>query len=196
MEEKREVEREQETVPDTEGSLVGDKVIVNCAETRRQLELRGYGEDCRDGFCLRYFEALYLLYVGRLKLYRGGKIIDFDRMMKISSEINREALVKFLIYRDLRARGYTVKDGFGFGADFRVYERGGFGSKGSKYLVFGMSEGKQESVGSLQKKISAISKMGKEPIIAVVERRGEVIYYRVSGIAFRPNKHRPLKVKK
>ena len=30
--------------------------------------------------------------------------------------------------------------------------------------------------------------MGKEPIIAVIERRGEVIYYKISKINFLENK--------
>ena len=30
--------------------------------------------------------------------------------------------------------------------------------------------------------------MGKEPIIAVIERRGEVIYYKISKIEFLENK--------
>jgi len=29
--------------------------------------------------------------------------------------------------------------------------------------------------------------MGKEPIIAVIERRGEVIYYKISKISFNQN---------
>ena len=28
----------------------------------------------------------------------------------------------FLVYRDLRSKGYVAKEGFGFGNDFRVYE--------------------------------------------------------------------------
>jgi len=103
---------------------------------------------------------------------------------------DEESLTKFLIYRDLRTRGYTVKDGFGFGSDFRVYERGDFGEKGAKYLVFGLNEGKQEKIGQLQKKIEQITQMGKEPIIAVIERRGEVIYYKISKMNFLENKER------
>jgi len=101
---------------------------------------------------------------------------------------NEDALTKFLIYRDLRTRGYIVKDGFGFGSDFRVYERGHFKEKGAKYLVFSLIEGKQEKIGKLQKKIEQITQMGKEPIIAVIERRGEVIYYKISRINFLKNK--------
>jgi len=103
---------------------------------------------------------------------------------------NSEILTKFLIYRDLRNRGYVVKDGFGFGSDFRVYERGDFGEKGAKFLIFGLNEGQQEKMGNLQKKIEEITQMGKEPIIAVIERRGEIIYYKINRMNFYENKAR------
>ena len=90
----------------------------------------------------------------------------------------------------MRNRGYVVKDGFGFGSDFRVYERGHFGEKGAKYLIFGMNEGTQEKIIHLQKKIEQITQMGKEPTIAVIERRGEVIYYKISRINFLENKEK------
>jgi len=55
-------------------------------------------------------------------------------------------------------------------------------------LVFGLSEGKQVKIGQLQKKIQQITQMGKEPIIAVIERRGEVIYYKILRMNFLQNK--------
>lgn len=179
---------ESETEPEVEGSLIDDHILISNSEMRQQLELKGYGEESCGNFYLCYFEALHLLYLGKLKLSHRGRPVNFDRMMEKSSRASGEALIKFLIYRDLRTRGYVVKEGFGFGADFRVYERGGFGEKGARYLIFGMSEGKQEKIGALQKKIGEMTQMGKEPIIAVVERRGEVIYYRITGITFRPNR--------
>ena len=108
-------------------------------------------------------------------------------MMRICQKQDDQILTKFLIYRDLRNRGYVVKDGFGFGSDFRVYERGQFGEKGAKFLIFGLNEGQQEKMGNLQKKIEQITQMGKEPVIAVIERRGEVIYYKINRIDFLEN---------
>ena len=43
-------------------------------------------------------------------------------------------------------------------------------------------------MGTLQKKIEDITLMGKEPIIAVIERRGEVIYYKINRMNFYENK--------
>jgi len=53
-----------------------------------------------------------------------------------------------------------------------------------------MNEGTQEKIIHFQKKIEQITQMGKEPIIAVVERRGELIYYKISRINFLENKEK------
>ncbi|HET6517832.1 MAG TPA: tRNA-intron lyase [Nitrosopumilaceae archaeon] len=177
-----------ESEPLVEGELVKDQTLISKKEMQQALEQKGYGEIANKKFFLKAFESLYLLYYEKLKLKKTHKIIDFDSLMQTCKKYDEEILTKFLIYRDLRNRGYIVKDGFGFGSDFRVYERGHFGEKGAKYLIFGMNEGTQEKIGQLQKKIEQITRMGKEPIIAVIERRGEIIYYKISRINFLENK--------
>ena len=179
---------EQTSEPQVEGELVKDLTLISNKDMQHELELKGYGEESKNKFFLKPFESLYLLYCDRLKLKKSNKKIDFDSLMQISKKYDETILTKFLIYRDLRTRGYTVKDGFGFGSDFRVYERGHFGEKGAKYVIFGLNEGTQEKIGTIQKKIEQITQMGKEPIIAVIERRGEIIYYKISKINFLQNK--------
>ncbi len=179
-----------EETPLVEGELISDETQISNKEMIHELELKGYGEIENNKLILKFFESLYLLYSNRLILKKGKKKIDFGSLMNICQKQNSEALTKFLIYRDLRNRGYVVKDGFGFGSDFRVYERGHFGEKGAKFLIFGLNEGQQEKMGNLQKKIEQITQMGKEPIIAVIERRGEVIYYKINRMNFYENKSR------
>jgi len=179
-----------EDTPLVEGELISDQTRITDKKMIHDLELKGYGENENGKLFLKFFESLYLLYAEKLVLKKGKKKIDFDTMMTICQKQDGEALTKFLIYRDLRNRGYVVKDGFGFGSDFRVYERGHFGEKGAKFLIFGLNEGQQEKMGSLQKKIEEITQMGKEPIIAVIERRGEVIYYKINRMNFYENKER------
>jgi tRNA-intron endonuclease len=176
-----------ETEPNVEGVLVNDHTFVTNKEMQHILEQKGYGEVRQNKFFLKPFESLYFLFYNKLDLTKGKRKVGFDEMLQICTEFDENALTKFLIYRDLRVRGYAVKDGFGFGTDFRVYERGQFGEKGAKYLVFGLAEGKQEKIGNLQKNIEEITKMGKEPILAVIERRGEVIYYKISVVRFVEN---------
>jgi len=177
-----------EETPIVNGEMISDQTCISDKNMIHELDQKGFGEIEKEKLFLKQFETLYLLYTKRLILKKSKKQIDFDSFMSICQKTDSEILTKFLIYRDLRNRGYVVKDGFGFGSDFRVYERGHYGEKGAKFLVFGLNEGQQEKMGNLQKKIEEITQMGKEPIIAVIERRGEVIYYKINRMNFYENK--------
>lgn len=176
--------------PEVSGDLILDQVCISNKKMIHDLEQKGFGEIENGKLFLKSFETLYLLYTNKLFLKKKQKQIDFDTFMSICQKTNSEILTKFLIFRDLKTRGYIVKDGFGFGSDFRVYERGHFGEKGAKFLIFGFNEGQQEKIGTLQNNIVEITQMGKEPIIAVIERRGEVIYYKINKMNFFENKAR------
>jgi len=179
-----------EETPLVSGELISDQTCIFDKNMIHELDLKGFGEIEKEKLFLKSFETLYLLYSKRLILKKGKKPINFDSFMSICQTTDFEILTKFLIYRDLRNRGYVVKDGFGFGSDFRVYERGHYGEKGAKFLIFGLNEGQQEKMGNLQKKVEEITQMGKEPIIAVIERRGEIIYYKINKMNFYENKSR------
>ncbi|MDA4130599.1 MAG: tRNA-intron lyase [Thaumarchaeota archaeon] len=170
-----------------------DHVVLLKDEDARLLESKGFG--IRDGneFFLKDYEVLYLMYTEKLAL---GKKVDKNGQpvgsIKFTSYVTRalerddKAWTRFLIFRDLRSRGYVVREGFGFPIDFRVYDRGDYGTKAAKYIVFGLNEGKTMSLSELKKHVEEMSTMGKEAVIAVIERRGEVIYYKVG-------KWRPIK---
>jgi len=176
-----------EADPEIQGVLIKNQTIILEPNRQQELEQKGYGEIEKDKLFLKSFESLYLLYTGILVIFKGKKNINFNSFLQICKKQDDTILTKFLVYRDLRTRGYTVKDGFGFGSDFRVYGKGDFGEKGAKFLVFGLNEGKQEKIGKLQKKVEEITKMGKEPIIAVIQRQGEIIYYKISRMNFYQN---------
>ncbi|MDE0090999.1 MAG: tRNA-intron lyase [Thaumarchaeota archaeon] len=174
----------------TDAQAVHELVEKGFGWTDRQNDGGDGGADAR--LFLESFEALYLMHTDRLTLFRSKRLLTFEAFLSMCRRHDPDVLTRFLIYRDLRSRGYVAKDGFGFGADFRVYERGHFGQKGSKILIFGLVEGRPEKMVHLQKKIREITKMGKEPIMAVVDRHGEIIYYRIGTVEFRENKGRVL----
>jgi tRNA-intron endonuclease, archaea type len=172
-----------------EGYLAGNgKIVIN--ETRFQDELRtkGFGEKENAEFVLKSYEALYLFHTNRLKL-KNKPDIGFDSLFELLLKHNRNIMSVFLVYRDLRSRGYVAKEGFGFGNDFRVYERGDYEKKPAKYVVFGINEGTNTTAREFASAVSQIQKMGKEAVVAVIERRGEVIYYKASTIHFTDNKN-------
>ena len=165
------------------------KCLIKIDDFRSQDQLRnkGYGDKENNNYFLETYEALYLLHLNKLVI-TNGDVVDFSDLMKHALKFDKEIVTKFLVYRDLRSRGYVVKEGFGFGTDFRVYERGGYEKKRAKYVVFCVNEGINVKVGELSKHVREIETMGKNAIAAVVERRGEVIYYKLTNMKFNENK--------
>jgi len=167
---------------------INEKTVVLNPKMQNILTERGFGESENDSLILNSFETLYLLYNDKLELKKINKSLVFDELIQKYIQKNDHILTQFLLYRDLRTKGYVVKDGFGFGSDFRVYERGNYKLKDAKFLIFAFNEGTQQKISKLYKNIEEITKMGKEPIIAVIERRGEIIYYKINKMNFVENK--------
>ncbi len=167
------------------GVLKEDGILVADRERFGELEESGYGSREGKDLVLRDYEALYLVYGKKLDLEdRSGKQVTFEKLAEFAQKKAGDSWTKFVIYRDLRSRGYIVREGFGFGTDLRVYERGDYPKKPAKYVVFALDEGIEKGMADLQKSVKEMAKMGKEAIIAVIERRGEVIYYKVSKARF------------
>src|SRR5687767_811258 len=173
--------------PMIEGRLAGNgKILIDQTRFQDELRTKGFGEKEDAEFVLKPYEALYLFYTKRLR-FSNKPDIAFNSLFEFLLKHNRNIMSVFLVYRDLRSRGYVAKEGFGFGNDFRVYERGDYEKKPAKYVVFGINEGTNTTAKDFASTVSQIRKMGKEAVVAVIERRGEVIYYKASTIHFTEN---------
>jgi tRNA-intron endonuclease, archaea type len=167
------------------------KIMVNETRCQDQLRSKGFGENQDSQFILSYCEALFLSFTNRLVIKNNeDDTIGFEQLIKKMLKHDPGILTRFLVYRDLRSRGYVVKDGFGFGIDFRVYERGEYQKKPSKYLVYALNEGINMKIEELYDLIDQTARMGKNSVLAVIERRGEVIYYKASKFLLKDNRFR------
>ena len=176
---------EAEEIQPVDAVLREGKAVVGDQDRFGALEESGYGVREGKSLVLREYEALYLLYGKKLNLVdESGGAVGFESLAEATQKKARDSWTKFIIYRDLRSRGYVVREGFGFGTDLRVYERGDFPKKAAKYVVFALDEGIEWRLEQLQESVREMGRMGKEAIIAVIARRGEVIYYRVSKARF------------
>ena len=164
------------------------KIIVKTQDNVKILQEAGYGNLYNDNLplVLSNPEALYLLSEEKISIINSddGRQLSFTELAKTLHLIDKETWTKYLIYRDLRSRGYVVRDGFGFGIDFRVYERGEYDKKVAKFVVWGIHEGMLISLHSLMGTLHAVQNMKKELILAVIDRRGEIVYYLLSQLTF------------
>ncbi|MGB9914351.1 MAG: tRNA-intron lyase [Candidatus Bathyarchaeales archaeon] len=150
------------------------------------LSQRGYGTAEDDALTLAFYEALYLMDKDLLEVKdENDAQIDFQSILQRYEKVDANAWVNYLIYRDLRSRGYVVREGFGAGTEFRMYERGAYGKDAAAYLVLGIQEGKPLPISELASALQHCQSQKKELILAVMNRRGEIVYYSVSQLTFK-----------
>ncbi len=167
------------------GTLTDKGIVIAEQSSIDQLTSRGYGTMEDKVFTLTFFEALYLQDKGMLEAKtKDGVAIDFQGLLHCYEAQNENAWVNYLVYRDLRSRGYVVREGFGAGIDFRIYERGSYGKDTAPYLILVTQEGKPLPINDLADALSKCQSQKKELILAVTNRRGEIVHYSVGEMHF------------
>jgi tRNA-intron endonuclease len=169
----------------TTGVIVKKGVEISERSSIDSLSQRGYGTAENGGLTLAFYEALYLLDKELLEVkHEKGREVDFQALLQAYEKTNPNAWVNYLVYRDLRSRGYVVREGFGAGTDFRIYDRGAYGKDTASYMVLGTQEGKPLPIKDLTSALQHCQSQKKELILAVMNRRGEIVYYSISSLKF------------
>lgn len=179
-----EAEKSQDVVMPVGASLKETEVTVSSPEGVEEFSSKGYGVVEDGKLRLTFHEALFLLGKGAIEIKdeATGKKMIFEELLKLFQSVDKDAWVRYLIYRDLRSRGYVAREGFGLGIDFRLYERGDYGKVTAKHLIFGIQEGQPVSVEKLARTQRYVQNLKKNLVLAVINRRGEIVYYSLSEL--------------
>lgn len=163
------------------------RVWVTDEELAQKLKERGFGENYEGKVLLSPEETLFLIEkrkdfpVEDIK----GKSMGFDDLMKAFTKLDKDFPRKYIVFRDLRARGYVVKTGFKFGTHYRVYGRGVRPGEGhALWLVHCVPEEYKCDFQEFSGAVRLCQNVRKKMIYAVVDKEGDIAYYKVEW--FRP----------
>ena len=168
-------------------TLKNNTITVTEPNSITELANRGYGTKQDSKLTLTYYEALYLhsKNIIQINQTKPKKLLDFQQILDHYKAIDPNAWAKYLIYRDLRSRGYVTREGFGQNITFRMYERGEYGTNTAKYLILGIQEGQPITLETLAQTLKAAHSHKKELVLAVLNRRGEVVHYSLSQLTLK-----------
>jgi tRNA-intron endonuclease len=186
VQEKKDEQRENKESINIETVLKKNGVQVKNSEDIEGLSSRGYGKQVNGDLLLSFYETLYLISKNIITVKKGRteENFTFKELLDKYRATNKISWSKYLIYRDLRSRGYVIRNGFGAGIDFRVYERGEYGRETANYLVVGISEGQKVVLEDMARILKYVQSLKKTLIVAVLNRRGEIVYYTISRSTF------------
>jgi tRNA-intron endonuclease, archaea type len=119
-----------------EGYLVENRIVVWNIDSSRRLYSRGYfgkpmgipkpkGIEFESPLVLDLIESYYLMQHNELVVRAGlRQMVSTRRIKAICRKVYSDFDRKYIVFQDLRDRGYVVSPGIKFGCDFAVYERG------------------------------------------------------------------------
>jgi len=170
------------------GVFYGTRVVVWDVEAARKLWSMGfYGKplgiykpkspDFDSPLLLDLLEALYLYDKKYLKIVsRVGEPLERDRLVWHCRRSYVNFDDKYLVYKDLRDKGFVVLSGLKFGVDFAVYRKGP-GLEHAPYLVDVLNADTELSGDDIIRAGRLATTVRKRFVIAIPNRdSGEVRY--------------------
>ena len=149
------------------------EIIVPTQSEADSLYQDGYGVRRNKVHYLSSVETLYNVERKKLNVIDEdtNQTLNFQQLLHYLSEEDHSIWTNFIVYKDLRTRGFIIEIKK---HNFRIYDRGDFGKKPATYQLKIISEGKPETIETLLESVE------KDPLsmkVAVVDRRGEIVYY-------------------
>ncbi|ATZ61663.2 MAG: tRNA-intron lyase [Methanosarcinales archaeon Met12] len=157
------------------GKLVRDRVILEEAAIAELYSTSYYGRP-RDGKLeLTLTEAAYLLGRERISISLDKKPLNFKEFVKTASNLMEKFELKYIVYKDLRERGYYVQPSV---TDFRLYPRGGHpGKTPAEYFVRVVSEREPLPLTDIMRHLETAKNVRKQIILAIVDEEGDITFY-------------------
>ncbi len=159
------------------GKLVKDRVRSGKQAINELYNTGYYGRPKDDVLELTLVEAAYLLYKNKLEITMDENNLGFGEFFTEASKRQQFFELKYIVYKDLRERGYYVQPSV---TDFRVYPRGGHpGRTQAKMFVYVRSERIPMLLKDLLSQYNAAQNVRKQMVLAIVDEESDITYYEI-----------------
>ncbi len=167
------------------GELVKNRVIIKKPKDVNRLYNKNFfGELLADKTLeINFFETAYLLDQKKLEVYKDGIKIDSRKLFEIAVKKTPEFITRYLVFKDLRKRGYIIKNFEGKkGISFQRVTKTGNHDK--QFFVSVFSEVDLFDLKKIVEPLSFSYKQKKLLWFAILDEEGDITYYDVSKVNF------------
>jgi tRNA-intron endonuclease len=162
--------------------LDGDAVVVQDERQASQLYNKGSHGTPESGGSLRLslMEAAYLVDAGRLGVEDAeAGSLDLEGLISMGGRGDPAFEVRYLVYRDMRERGYLVRPSTTPGVDFEVFPRGGTHKDPERQWLLAVSERASFETGPFLDMLHRAQGFSRRVLVGVVDEEGDVTHYLV-----------------
>jgi len=164
--------------------LAENKVVVESRILRDQLQEKGFGERFGKKLVLDLYEALYLLEKRKFEIQDLRKrAVGEEQLLRAAKRLNRRFYSNFVVYRDIREKGYVIKTGFKFGFPFRVYPKGKKpGEEHTQWVILVCTQEERFSMPELSRMVRLASNLNTVLVQAVVDSENDINYFAIERL--------------
>lgn len=162
------------------GELIENFIIIKNEKEASQIYNKGYHGFPLSGGSLKLdlIEATFLIESNRLTVFNKSEKLSLEKIISFATKLSSEFEIKYIVYRDLRLRGYIVK--LGSPPFFRIFPRGGIPNKTiSQYWLAPISERRIFIISEVLKQLESTKNVRKEFAVGIVDEEGDLTYYNV-----------------
>lgn len=162
--------------------FIDDDIIIPSRSEADSLHSDAYGYWGDDKLLhLEPSEALYNLERQKIVIIDDNKNekLSFKELLNILNKQLPNVWEQFIVFKDLRQRGFVIRKELS-GTEYLVWERGMYNKEGPRYKILIISEGSPQYPEYFYESMIESDNASLETKLAVIDRRGEVVYYGLS----------------
>lgn len=159
--------------------LQGERILSN-AQKAFTLEIsKKIGEKIQKKIIYSPYEAFYLVETGKAEIInmKNNNQIKENQLITILSKKNKDFSLNYAVFKKLKNKGYIVKTGSKFGAEFRVYCNSM--NKHARWLVYPVKQSEKSNWNEFISKNRIAHSTGKKLLLAIADNE-DVLFYEIN----------------
>lgn len=165
-------------------TLISDKITSNSKEAFDLFASQRFGEKKGEKITYMLSEALYLLEEKKMEIFdSGNKLLTEEEIVRKFKKVDKKFKTKYIVFKDLRKKGYIVKTALKYGAEFRIYDKGVKVESGhSRWICFPVLENQSLTWQEFSAKNRVAHSTKKNLLIAIIDEEEDVSYFEIKWI--------------
>jgi len=173
--------KKQKRKENFEAHLEGPLLTSNSKKAYTLSKANSFGKKKDEKIEYSLSEGFFLSKNKGLEIFLRGKKLSNQEILNKFSKIDKTFPLKYKVFEDLRDKGFILKSGMKFGADFSVYEKGKKpGKNHSTWLLSIETPSKRINWKEFILKNRVANSTKKRILIALQDEEGDIIYYEVN----------------
>ncbi|MCR4327387.1 MAG: tRNA-intron lyase [Nanoarchaeota archaeon] len=174
-----------ETSEKFEAHMNGNTLSTNSKKSYTLLKESFFGEMKNEKVFYSLSEGMFLMKNKGMNILANKKNLSDSESFKKFSKIEKNFEIKFRVYDEMRKKGFILKSGIKYGADFSVYAKGKKpGKDHSEWLLSIKDHSKKYSWEEFILKNRVANSTKKKVLLAIQDGEGNIIYYEINWKKF------------